>query len=157
MQAVRDLCAYDHYYCSLAVAHIHVCPGRTPGSAHLTQRTQPPSRSMAEPVTERISRSPKKVSVEHVEIEAELTPLPSPAHLPSAHKSSPTITPLPERRGSRITQGWTKRRIHKWRAPLLMVIFFLLGFSMSVAHCVFYPKLHGKVVGNSSRQEEKIR
>ncbi|KAF2026082.1 hypothetical protein EK21DRAFT_116192 [Setomelanomma holmii] len=28
---------------------------------------------------------------------------------------------------------------------------------MSIAHCVFYPKLRGKVVGNSSQQEEKTR
>lgn len=83
--------------------------------------------------------------------------LPAPAQPVPAHKRSPAIAPLPERRGSRIVRGWSKRRVHRWRSPVLMVCFYLLGLSMSIAHCVFYPKLRGRVVGNSDNQEEKIR
>lgn len=38
-----------------------------------------------------------------------------------------------------------------------MVLFFVLGAAVSVAHCVFYPKLNGLLVGDSYQQEEKIR
>jgi hypothetical protein len=38
-----------------------------------------------------------------------------------------------------------------------MISFFVVGFALSLAHCIFYPKLKGKVVGNSSSQEEKLR
>jgi hypothetical protein len=86
-----------------------------------------------------------------------LTPLPLPTHIGPISPPTPVITPLAERRGSRIVQGWTKRRVHRWRSPLCMVVFFLLGLAVSIAHCVFYPKLLGKLVGDSSQQEEKIR
>jgi thiol:disulfide interchange protein len=92
-----------------------------------------------------------------IKVEDDLTPLPPPAHLNSTPAASRNITPLVERRGSRIIQEWTKRRINKWRSPSLMVLFFLLGLSISIAHCVFYPKLRGKLVGDSNQQEEKIR
>jgi hypothetical protein len=32
-----------------------------------------------------------------------------------------------------------------------------LGLTASIAHCVFYLKLHGKLVGNSSQQEDKTK
>jgi hypothetical protein len=54
-------------------------------------------------------------------------------------------------------QPWSKRHIHKWKSPLLNVGFFIFGFAMSLAHCVFYPKLKDRVVGDSSAQEEKLR
>jgi hypothetical protein len=38
-----------------------------------------------------------------------------------------------------------------------MFVFLLLGWTMSVAHCVFYPKLKGQIVGKADQQEEKIR
>jgi hypothetical protein len=83
--------------------------------------------------------------------------LPPPAQPSPAHTRSPAIAPQAERRGSRVVKGWSKRRVHRWRSPLLMICFFLLGFAMSIAHCVFYPKLRGRVVGDSDQQEEKIR
>lgn len=38
-----------------------------------------------------------------------------------------------------------------------MILFFLVGLSVSIAHCVFYPQLRGKIVGDPGKQEEKIR
>ncbi|KAH6959760.1 hypothetical protein BKA56DRAFT_533090 [Ilyonectria sp. MPI-CAGE-AT-0026] len=38
-----------------------------------------------------------------------------------------------------------------------MIIFLLIGVGLSVGHCVFYPSLNRQLVGNSSRQEEKLR
>lgn len=38
-----------------------------------------------------------------------------------------------------------------------MTIFFIVGLAMSLAHCIFYPRLSGKIVGNPDAQEEKIR
>ncbi|KAF2002416.1 hypothetical protein P154DRAFT_488382 [Amniculicola lignicola CBS 123094] len=52
---------------------------------------------------------------------------------------------------------WPKRHIHRWKSPMLMILFFIIGLAMSLAHCIFYPKLSGKVVGDSSSQEEKLR
>jgi hypothetical protein len=114
---------------------------------------------MATSPLERRFQSPNRAmsGVIDVETDVEITPLPPPAHLGTPQVASPAITPLAERRGSRIIQGWTKRHVHRWRSPLLMVLFFLLGLSVSIAHCVFYPKLRGKVVGDSNQQEEKIR
>ncbi|KAI9767275.1 MAG: hypothetical protein M1839_004541 [Geoglossum umbratile] len=60
----------------------------------------------------------------------------------------------PRRNGNDL---WRPRRISKWKSPLLLLIFFIIGLAMSIAHCVFYPKLSGIVVGNSSNQERNIR
>jgi hypothetical protein len=38
-----------------------------------------------------------------------------------------------------------------------MLGFFALGLAFSLAHCIFYPKLKGNIVGNSDSQEEKLR
>ncbi|KAF2876075.1 hypothetical protein BDV95DRAFT_482729 [Massariosphaeria phaeospora] len=50
-----------------------------------------------------------------------------------------------------------KRRIHRWKSPLLIATFFSIGFAMILAHCVLYAKLSGRIVGDSASQEEKIR
>ncbi|OCK93566.1 uncharacterized protein K441DRAFT_564791 [Cenococcum geophilum 1.58] len=52
---------------------------------------------------------------------------------------------------------FTKRHIHRWKSPLLMSSFFVIGLAMSLAHCIFYPALKKKIVGDSSSQEEKLR
>lgn len=52
---------------------------------------------------------------------------------------------------------FTKRHIHRWKSPLLMLSFFVIGLAMSIAHCIFYPALKTKIVGGSSSQEEKLR
>lgn len=49
------------------------------------------------------------------------------------------------------------RYIHRWKSPLLMFLFFVIGLTMSFAHCIFYPALEGKIVGGSSSQEERLR
>lgn len=79
------------------------------------------------------------------------------AHLLPKVQPSPAIRPIAERQDSRTFPGWKGRRIHAWRSPLLMVLFLLVGLAMSVAHCVFYPKLKGQIVGKADQQEEKIR
>ncbi|KAF1960480.1 hypothetical protein CC80DRAFT_466327 [Byssothecium circinans] len=53
--------------------------------------------------------------------------------------------------------SWTERRIHRWKSPLLMAMFFAIGFAMSLAHCIFYARLAGKIVGNPDAQEQKLR
>lgn len=55
------------------------------------------------------------------------------------------------------TPKWTQRPIHKWKSPLVMTLFFTLGATVSIAHCVFYARLNGHIVGDSSQQEEKLR
>jgi len=71
--------------------------------------------------------------------------------------SSPATRPVAEHHGSRTFPNWEARRIHTWKTPLLMVLFFLVGLAMSMAHCVFYPKHKDQVVGKADQQEEKIR
>jgi hypothetical protein len=78
-------------------------------------------------------------------------------HLLPKVRPSLAIRPITERQDSRTFPGWKGRRIHAWKAPLLMFVFLLLGWTMSVAHCVFYPKLKGQIVGKADQQEEKIR
>lgn len=56
-----------------------------------------------------------------------------------------------------LQQNWQNRHIHRWKSPLLMVTFFLVGLAMSLAHCIFYSSMRDKIVGNSDAQEEKIR
>ncbi|KAJ4301769.1 hypothetical protein N0V90_003863 [Kalmusia sp. IMI 367209] len=81
-------------------------------------------------------------------------------------ESSPAISPdvvvipvqgEPLPLGIPLQQGWEQRRIHRWKSPVLMVAFFLIGLAMSLAHCIFYPSLNGKIVGDPDIQEEKIR
>ncbi|KAH7386843.1 hypothetical protein DE146DRAFT_184365 [Phaeosphaeria sp. MPI-PUGE-AT-0046c] len=91
-------------------------------------------------------------------IDDRLTPLPSPPQSPEiARTRSPAIHPKAENHGPQTVQGWSKREFHKWQPPFYMTVFFLVGFSMSIAHCIFYPKLRGKLVGDSYQQEEKLR
>ena len=52
---------------------------------------------------------------------------------------------------------WTWRRYHKWKSPLLMSTFFVLGLGISIAHCVFYASLNGTIVGSSRQQERNLR
>lgn len=84
--------------------------------------------------------------------------LPPPAQSSTAGQaSSPAIAARTEQNGSQLVQGWSKREFHKWLPPFYLALFFLLGLSMSIAHCVFYPKLRGNLVGDSYQQEEKLR
>lgn len=66
------------------------------------------------------------------------------------------------RRGSSQSQRftltlWKPRDYHHWKSPLLMILFSIIGFGLSVGHCVFYYGLNGKIVGDSYKQEEKLR
>ncbi|KAH8652840.1 hypothetical protein BGZ61DRAFT_541812 [Ilyonectria robusta] len=40
---------------------------------------------------------------------------------------------------------WKPRTYHRWKSPALVVVFFLIGFGMSLCHCVFYPSLIGQI------------
>jgi hypothetical protein len=95
--------------------------------------------------------------IEHRDIPNYANSVRSTAPLLESTSPSPAIRPTAERNGSRVIPSSSKRRIHTWRSPLLMVVFYILGLSLSVAHCVFYPKLKGRIVGDSGQQEEKIR
>jgi hypothetical protein len=105
------------------------------------------------------SLRPKKAAtvIEHWEIPNYTNSVRSTAPLLQSASSSPAIKQEAERHGSQIIPSSSKRQIHKWRSPLLMVVFYLLGLSLSVAHCIFYPKLKGRIVGDPGQQEEKIR
>lgn len=69
----------------------------------------------------------------------------------------PTTPKEPFQLPESLEEGGMKRHIHRWKSPLLMVVFFLIGLAMSLAHCIFYPSLRDQLVGNPDAQEEKIR
>lgn len=84
----------------------------------------------------------------------------------ASNPGSPALLPAPYSPGpfgrlasfSKTPQlGWRKRQIPPWKSPLLMILFFIIGLAMSLGHCIFYPKLSGKIVGDSSDQEGNIR
>lgn len=52
---------------------------------------------------------------------------------------------------------WVPRRYHKWKSPLLMSTFFVLGLGMSIGHCAFYWILKDTIVGSPWRQESNLR
>jgi hypothetical protein len=96
----------------------------------------------------------KKFEVTTINV-ASVSGSPSPAIAPPA-TGTPTEEPDLQLL-AHLQQEWEKRRIHRWKSPLMMVVFFLVGLALSLAHCIFYPSLHGKIVGNSDAQEEKLR
>jgi hypothetical protein len=48
-------------------------------------------------------------------------------------------------------------RRSRWKAPLWMSVFFLLGVGLSITHCLFYYGLNGTVVGSAYNQESTLR
>ncbi|KAK3315414.1 hypothetical protein B0H66DRAFT_593988 [Apodospora peruviana] len=54
-------------------------------------------------------------------------------------------------------EQWTRREYHHWKAPLLMVVFWLIGIGCSVAHCTFYSLLQGTIVPGPGAQENNLR
>jgi hypothetical protein len=52
---------------------------------------------------------------------------------------------------------WKPHRIHRWKSPLVMLTFFVIGLGMSIGHCIFYSSLDGIIVGDSYNQERNIR
>lgn len=52
---------------------------------------------------------------------------------------------------------WTPREYNHWKSPVLMVLLYITGLVLSVAHCVFYKNLDGKIVGSSYDQEQNLR
>lgn len=105
---------------------------------------------------------PGQVSPTFVSEQARLE---SPILAPSPHPPLSPSSEMPSSRGAALSRcsppvatpsrGW---QIHQsWKSPILMIVFLLIGVGLSVGHCVFYPSLNGQLVGNSSRQEEKLR
>ncbi|ROV98334.1 hypothetical protein VMCG_07140 [Cytospora schulzeri] len=43
------------------------------------------------------------------------------------------------------------------KSPMFMVVFFVIGLSLSIAHCAFYRGLDGKIVGSPYSQEQNLR
>ena len=76
---------------------------------------------------------------------------------PSTHESTPISTHADCASQLRTRQTPTQDRPYRLRDPLLMIFFFILGLSTSIAHCVFYAQLHGKHVPSQGQQEEKLR
>jgi hypothetical protein len=49
------------------------------------------------------------------------------------------------------------RRHHKWKSPLLMLVFYICGLGMSIGHCTFYAKLNNSIVGGPHQQGTNLR
>jgi thiol:disulfide interchange protein len=49
------------------------------------------------------------------------------------------------------------RKYHKWKSPLLISMFFVLGLGLSITHCALYAALNGTIVGSSWQQENNLR
>lgn len=49
------------------------------------------------------------------------------------------------------------RRYHKWKSPLLMLVFYLCGLGMSIGHCAFYASLNNSIVGGPRQQGTNLR
>jgi hypothetical protein len=52
---------------------------------------------------------------------------------------------------------WRPRRYYKWKSPLLMFTFFILGLGISIGHCAFYSALKNTIVGSQWQQENNLR
>lgn len=77
---------------------------------------------------------------------------PSPGHVLRRHETMFSSKPQLLSAAS-----WKPQTYQSWRSPILMIMLFLVGFAFSVGHCIFYPSLNGKIVGDSSQQEGKLR
>jgi len=51
----------------------------------------------------------------------------------------------------------TSGDVARWKSPILLTVFFLIGLALSLAHCLFYYKLDAKIVGSASQQENNLR
>jgi hypothetical protein len=49
------------------------------------------------------------------------------------------------------------RQYHKWKSPLLMLVFYICGLGMSVSHCALYVGLNNSIVGGSHQQGTNLR
>jgi hypothetical protein len=97
-----------------------------------------------------IGHLPAKASAEYTELE--------PAGAGS--KTAPGDVSTRTRRASTFREHFDKQKLRedrRSRSPLLMLTCFVVGLCGSIAHCVFYPKLDGVVVGDSADQERNIR
>ncbi|KPM44202.1 hypothetical protein AK830_g2378 [Neonectria ditissima] len=111
---------------------------------------------------------PRQSTPDHLGIAYDFEPARPAMSAPLRPTSSPTLHQAllshhpNERPASSLGPGssiasWRPRTYQRWKSPALMVVFFLVGFGLSLCHCVFYPSLNGQIVGDSYRQEEKLR
>lgn len=49
------------------------------------------------------------------------------------------------------------RQYHKWKSPLLMLVFYICGLGMSFGHCTFYAGLNNSIVGGPHQQGINLR
>lgn len=100
------------------------------------------------------------VEIPKDDADSAISPLEQSAPLESIEQ--PIVTDEIKQQSSDPTTGdppaeWPRRKIWRWKAPLSMMTFFIIGFALSLAHCIYYPKLSGMIVGNPDSQEAKIR
>jgi hypothetical protein len=79
---------------------------------------------------------------------------PSQAHvvIPSPVENAPA-SPLPRE----VRRIFKPREYHHWESPFLMGLFLFLGLGISMAHCGFYARLEGTIVGSPAEQENNLR
>jgi hypothetical protein len=71
----------------------------------------------------------------------------------SSTVSNAPISPSPRD----VRKLWKPRQYRKWESPVLMVLFFVLGLGISMAHCGFYASLEGTIVPSPAQQENNLR
>ncbi|KAK3317358.1 hypothetical protein B0T19DRAFT_434807 [Cercophora scortea] len=72
---------------------------------------------------------------------------------------SPTVSIFSQARRSSVakTQQWIQGQSHARKSSAPIVAFFALGLCFSVAHCILYAGLDGKLVGSPAQQENNLR
>ncbi len=104
----------------------------------------PPVTAMEMQAVDTAAKEPLQIQTTSLRPSGE--PSPRRGRLPSTASSTPARRLL-----------WKPRKYHKWESPVLMVLFFVLGLGISMAHCGFYASLEGAIVGSPAQQENNLR
>jgi hypothetical protein len=76
---------------------------------------------------------------------------------PPAIVRIPSSASAPLRTRKELLFNLAPRRYHKWKSPLLILTFYVIGLGMSIGHCAFYASLNHSVVGGPHQQSTNIR
>ena len=105
-----------------------------------------------EPIDEqRDGDTTNQVSFALPEVEARLGP-PGTVRIPSNASSDSS-----RRLRKDLLFNLAPRQYHKWKSPLLMLVFYICGLAMSIGHCTFYARLNNSIVGGPHQQGTNLR